>query len=32
MLGVLMFRRINEALFRRIVLIMLLVSGLSLVL
>ena len=32
MLGVLMFRRINEALFRRMVLIMLLVSGLSLVL
>jgi uncharacterized membrane protein YfcA len=32
MLGVLMFRRINEALFRRIILIMLLVSGLSLVL
>jgi uncharacterized membrane protein YfcA len=32
MLGILMFRRINEALFRRIVLIMLLVSGLSLVL
>ena len=32
MLGIVMFRRINEALFRRIVLIMLLVSGLSLVL
>ncbi len=32
MLGVLMFRRINETLFRRIILIMLLVSGLSLVL
>lgn len=31
-LGVLMFRRVNEALFRRIILIMLLVSGLSLVL
>ena len=30
-LGVLMFRRINEAAFRRIILIMLLVSGLSLV-
>jgi uncharacterized membrane protein YfcA len=31
-LGILMFRRINEAVFRRIILIMLLVSGLSLVL
>ena len=31
-LGVLMFRRINEAFFRRLVLIMLLVSGLSLIL
>jgi hypothetical protein len=32
MLGILMFRRINEAAFRRIILIMLLISGLSLVL
>jgi uncharacterized membrane protein YfcA len=32
LLGVLMFRRINEAAFRRIILIMLLISGLSLVL
>jgi uncharacterized protein len=32
MLGILMFRRINEAVFRRTILIMLLVSGLSLVL
>ena len=31
MLGVLMFRRINEAAFRRIILIMLLLSGLSLI-
>jgi uncharacterized membrane protein YfcA len=31
-LGILMFRRINETVFRRIILIMLLVSGLSLVL
>jgi uncharacterized membrane protein YfcA len=31
MLGVLMFRRINEAVFRRVILIMLLASGLSLV-
>jgi uncharacterized protein len=31
MLGVLMFHRINEAAFRRIILIVLLVSGLSLV-
>jgi uncharacterized membrane protein YfcA len=31
MLGVLMFRRINEAAFRRIILIMLLLSGVSLV-
>lgn len=31
-LGILMFRRINEAAFRRIILIMLLISGLSLVL
>jgi uncharacterized membrane protein YfcA len=30
-LGVLMFRRINEAMFRRVILIMLLGSGLSLV-
>jgi uncharacterized membrane protein YfcA len=32
MLGVVMFRRINEAAFRRLIMIMLLVSGLSLVL
>ena len=32
MLGILMFRRINEAAFRRVILIMLLISGLSLVL
>ena len=32
MLGLLLFRRINEAAFRRIILIMLLISGLSLVL